>query len=194
LDLVLPFLMLIYVSPDNIKYLSRDSLLDHSCDAKIYDHHHTPKEGARAFLFFLYMMLHASLNDGSSPHHTPHTTHTATDHGRTAAAGPDCVISTAQEIMIRRPILNLLALIPRRGAPVKLRKDRKSIPVWHAADRPPFPADIDFASLKLTFPPIYPAEKTTQSGWCPQPETRPDYPFIVCVELFLNNVLNICAG
>jgi hypothetical protein len=32
-----------------------------------YDHHHTPKKKGLEHFFFLYMMLHASLNDGSLP-------------------------------------------------------------------------------------------------------------------------------
>mmetsp|Transcript_7153 Transcript_7153/g.10641 ORF Transcript_7153/g.10641 Transcript_7153/m.10641 type:complete len:157 (+) Transcript_7153:149-619(+) len=81
--------------------------------------------------------------------------------------------------MFRRPAISLSKLLPRRGAPPKLRKDKKSFPVIHASQRPPYPSDIDFTSLGLKFPPVHESSMITEAGWSKKPDTSPDYPFTV---------------
>lgn len=75
----------------------------------------------------------------------------------------------------RSPITPNLSLL--RGAPPRLRRDKKSVPVVHMSQRPAFPADIDFSSLGLQFPPIHNSAKITSFGWSQKPENTPDYPF-----------------
>ena len=61
----------------------------------------------------------------------------------------------------------------------------------HASQRPAETADIDFASLNLTYLPSFKPEFViAKTGWSPPPSVSPNLPFAV-MQLLLHSCANV---